>query len=434
MHQGTRLLTLALLAILLTAVRASAEQKIAFAQMSNGLVSADKNIASEGQTVVLTVVPAEGYLLQYGSLLVEKIVGSDEGDYAGHTPARRKTPGIGDFVSLKQTTPNTYEFQMPATDVEIRAAFIDVENCLELSIEATESSDATLAIEGVTLMAYRYGKDNTVVIEQINVPNDIGINDIAVYIPRTVTDKDGNTYDVTSVSPYAIYGQTNISDIFLPDTDNPLVIAENAFRLDDKTGDAHQIATIHTPLALLDDYALMLSLAEHYATSHIRATARTFHRYWTFSCGVDVKLPGNIRTYICHRVEGNRAEIIQMDGQELLADGQMVNVVKANNGILIGTDDEEGGAYEVIACPSEDRPSGMLPSTVNAHTYKDNLLEPVIQQCHYDGIDGCYVLSGNQFYKILQETSDVCVPACKAIIHLEKTKTRSLGISTDKTN
>ena len=124
-HQKTRLLMLVLLALLLTAARASAQKTVSFAQMANGTVTASHTIATEGQTVSVTVVPDEGYQLKEGSLLVEKTTNPSDADRPQQS--RRRAPGVGGYVSVTRTDTYTYTFLMPETDVLVTATF-ELEN------------------------------------------------------------------------------------------------------------------------------------------------------------------------------------------------------------------------------------------------------------------------------------------------------------------
>ena len=148
MHQKTRLLMLALLALLLTAVRASAQKTVSFAQMANGTVTASRTVATEGQTVTLTVVPAEGYQLKEGSLLVEKTANPTDADRPQQS--RRRAPGVGGYVSVTQTAPDTYTFLMPGTDVLVTVTFIpqDQSGINETYSGANPSSRILYSLDG----------------------------------------------------------------------------------------------------------------------------------------------------------------------------------------------------------------------------------------------------------------------------------------------
>jgi hypothetical protein len=64
-------------------------------------------------------------------------------------------------------------------------------------------------------------------------------------------DVYGETYKVTIIADNLLKDQTDVTDIHLPDTEEPLKIGKDALKIDDET-----VATIHSPLALLDDYAI----------------------------------------------------------------------------------------------------------------------------------------------------------------------------------
>ena len=75
-----------------------------------------------------------------------------------------------------------------------------------------------------------------------------------VTIPTTFT-ADGKTYKVVGIAANAFANAPNLTDIYMPDTEEPLVVAEGAIPAS---------VTVHTTLALLDDYALMPSLSESF--------------------------------------------------------------------------------------------------------------------------------------------------------------------------
>ena len=398
------MLILMLLAVMLPVAWASAQQKVTIAQTANGTIRADKSMANENEMVTLTIGPADGYQLRDGSLLVEKVVEADSGDRAIHT--RGTTLSIGDYVTTSKIADATYTFVMPATDVEVRASFRKV-GSVDVEIPAVETADTTQTVPGVTMEVGPTSDGQTFTVETVNMPADAQNEDITVIIPATVTGSNGRLYAISTVAADAFLGLTNVSDIVLPETEGPIVIEENAFRLDGKAGSDHRVARIHTPLALLDDYALMTALSENYARGKVQATAKAVHRYWTFSCGVDVRLPEGVKFYSCRQLDGESVEIVPLSG----------DIIAANNGVLMACADDHGNAYEMVAILSDAHPSGSVPSTGNARTYAGNQLEPVIQGTHYEA-GSYYVMASNAFHAILQENAEVRIPACKAVLHL----------------
>lgn len=349
---------LALLALWLPMAWAFAQHTINIAEMRNGQVAANKLVASDGEKVTLTVTARQGFSLEDGSLLVEKIAAPDEGDHASFAP--RRTPEVGGFVSLTQIGADTYEFVMPSRSVRVNARFCAASDTIYIS-------EGTTTIESGTFL-----------------------------------------------------GQTNVTDIYLPDTDEPIKIELGAFTLDYETGDGHHIPTIHVPLHLLDDYALMTALGENYQAGKVQATAKVPRQYWSFSCGVDVALPEGGRLYIVRGGSTSQVEIVEVENAK---------VIKANNGVLLACPDDNGNTYEMVAWPSANRPSGIHLSTGNAHNYEGNLLEPVIIGKHYEAGSGYYILARNQFHRIVHEGVSAKVPPCKAVLRLQNNMTtRSLSI------
>lgn len=80
------------------------------AECEHGTITPDRDIAAEGDTVTLTVIPDHGYRL------VELVI--DNGKRNAPTRVRAKAP-----VSYDEVNKNTYTFIMPAAPVTIQATF-----------------------------------------------------------------------------------------------------------------------------------------------------------------------------------------------------------------------------------------------------------------------------------------------------------------------
>ena len=96
---------------------------IQVSDMTNGQVLASKRIAQRGEEVTLTVTPAEGYEL--GALTV--------------------TDRNGETVTLNQQTDGTYTFVMPASNVTIRATFVETAPA-EPTLPFTDAGSARLVL------------------------------------------------------------------------------------------------------------------------------------------------------------------------------------------------------------------------------------------------------------------------------------------------
>lgn len=398
-----RICTLALLALMVPVAWASADRKVVVGQTENGTVTPDQTTAEAGATVTLTVAADAGYELNVLSLTVERLGDAGSADVV---KAKRRAPGVGGFLTTKQTGEQTYSFEMPDADVLVSAAFVTERERVTID-GLTTSGDQT--VTGITASIVPGDDDGEATIERINVPVDLQDTDITIYIPATVTDQNGNTLQVTTLATGALTGYSHVTDIYLPDTEEPLTIEDGALLLDYNTGSDHQVARIHTPLALLADYALMPALQENYEGGKVQATATAVHSYWTFSCGVDVEVPEGIRFYTCRQDNSGSVTLMK----------QYASTIKANNGVIMECASDEGGSYEMVAKPSAALPTGTPVSTENARSYDGNLLEPVIRGTHYDA-GGYYIMYNNEFYAILQEGAEVRLPACKAVLHLSE--------------
>ena len=241
-------------------------------------------------------------------------------------------------------------------------------------------------------------------------------------IPSTIGE-----YTVVAIVAGAFAGRTDVTDIYLPETDEPVEIGANALKIDDT-----HVATVHTPLSLLDDYALNTQLKQNFEAGKVTAVITAPNKYWTFSCGVDVLVPDGVGVYTCQLNSSKTAiEITQIDDLQLTVGDK--KVIKANNGVLVACIDGTGGnAYSIVA-NSGGQESGTTPATTDAKSYGlDNQLEPVIEAANYAS-GNYYVLKDNEFHPIIDNSSKV--PACKAVLKLSLTVagTRGFIIEEDDT-
>ena len=195
-----------------------------------------------------------------------------------------------------------------------------------------------------------------------------------------------------------------VTKVILPDTEEALTVEDGAMKPDGKPID------VQTPLALLDDYALMNAMKENYEANKVTAKATAPARFWTFSSGVDVLVPEGVTVYRAFNDNGN---IRILPIEEANASG----IIKANNGVLLSCDEMKGGkAYEFVANPSGPK-SGTTPATTDACSYEGNSMVPVIEAKNY--ASGQYlILKNNEFHTIANNNSKV--PACKAVFDINK--------------
>lgn len=403
MRLKAKIILLVLLTVML-AVPALADQKVTITAQVNGTITVDKQTAASGEMVTLTVSPAEGYRLKNGGLMVEQLIDTSDGDIP--VLNRSAAPTVGSLLPVNRVSQDTYTFTMPAYDVEVSGAFTKIEDEDNTVVIPAINSETDQDVAGVT-MAVTIGDDGSAQVDEIIIPQTLFGTSLTVEIPSTVKDATGKELVVTKIAENALAGQTNVTDIYLPETETPLEIAIGALTIDKLEGDEHHVAKVHTPLALLDDYALMEALNENYEAGKVMAMAKAVHKYWTFSCGVDVRIPDDVTFYTCSLLDDENIEIVEQNGK----------VVKANNGVLIACANDEGNAYEMVASPSEERPSGTSPATYDAKSYKGNLLQPVLESAHY-GEGGYFIMSNNEFHPIIQEGTEARIPACKAVLFM----------------
>jgi hypothetical protein len=244
--------------------------------------------------------------------------------------------------------------------------------------------------------------EKTVTITNIIIPQSYDNEQLIIPIPESVAG-----YKVTALGDGIMDGMNNVTDVYLPETAKPLAIGENALP---------KTANIHTPLALLDDYALMANLKANYEGLKISANVIPANRMWTFSSGVDCVLPDGVLAYTAYIAEDMVPHIADIEEADLqLADGR--RGIKANNGVLIACTNGRGGdTYEIVASPG-NQPSGSEPARTDAKSYQGNQLEPVIEAKNY-GAGEYLVLKENKFHSIAANNS--MVKACKAVLRIKK--------------
>ena len=207
-----------------------------------------------------------------------------------------------------------------------------------------------------------------------------------------------------------------ITELVLPETEKPLIIGTNAFKVDDLPADDpnHRVVTIVTSLPLLADYALNKNIQENFEAGKVKATVTAPNHYWTFSCGVDVLVPHGLSVYTCEMDNSEKVNKTLITDTDLLVNGKCI--IKANNGVLVACADGTN-VYDVVAS-SGNQVSGSTPVTYDAKSYgPNNLLEPVIVSKNYNAND-YLVLKDNEFHPILDNAS--MVPACKAVLRKPK--------------
>ena len=304
---------------------------------------------------------------------------------------------------------------------------------LKSDLKSARSNDMIQDITVVTEDGQKIESEVTIEIDEekqevtvtaVSVPESEGDEETegVVAIPAVITI-DGEEYPVTEIADNAFAGKTDITDIYLPETEEPIKLGTDALKIDDEN-----IANIHTPLALLDDYALNKELEENFKAGKVSAVVTAPNKYWTFSCGVDVVVPEGVSVYTCQLNEDGTAVVKTQIPEEKLLVGSK-RIIKANNGVLVAsTDGSDSNAYEIVANPG-GQASGTTPATTDLKSYgEDNLLEPVIVSKNYAAGD-YYVLYDNEFHYILDNTSRV--PACKAVLKKPAgvAASRSLGIT-----
>lgn len=353
--------------------------------LTDDMVTLDKEsftYTGEKQMPVVTV--SDGDIMTVNDYVVTNNGGTEEGTY------EVKVEGKNNYTG---TVTKTYT--IVKSDINV-----DVPTTGGEGGDDPDVKDVTLTLTGTG-----DGEgDNGAVVTGVIVPESDQSKDLGITIPATVT-VNGQTYQVTGLGSGCFAGVDNLSDIYLPDTEEPLTIGENAIPANTK---------VHTPLALLDDYALMPTMAEHFKAGKVMTTVTAKNRYWTFSCGVDVCVPDGVTVYAVHERSNTSVALVQLTEYELMLGGQPV--IKANNGVLIAG---SGSTDYTLVASAKRMTSGTQIGTYDSKDYgPQNLLVPVIVPTHFES-GNYYVMKDNQFRSIKQDAEDVKVPACKAVLYLE---------------
>ena len=244
--------------------------------------------------------------------------------------------------------------------------------------------------------------------------NEVKVSDIktteseSVTIPETCTI-NGQTYTITGIADGAFANASNLKDLYLPETEEPLTIGKDAIPA---------AANVHVPLSLLAEYALMPTMAESFRNGKVMTTVKAKNRYWTFASGVDVYVPEGLDVYIAREHNDYSVSIIQLTDNELAVGGQ--RVIKANNGVLINSSGNDT-PYTFVACPKRMTSGTAITTDDNKDYGLRNCLIPVIVATHFES-GNYYFMKNNEFYRITDESEDIKVPAGKAVLYLKSAK------------
>ena len=351
-------------------------------------------------------VPADGYELT-GNKAKDAgnytATATGKGNYAGTATAawviKENDPKAD--VDAKETTDDAENDGKDVDDVKMEMAV--AENA------ATEVHTETREVENPET-----GQTETVevtvipvVLESISIPATATAQEITVTVPSEIVN--GNViYQVTEIKADAFKqaeGSTQkVTKIILPETEEPLKIAEGALKPDG------ELLEVVTPLALLDDYATTETMQETFEAKKISATVTAPNKFWTFSSGVDCILPESVSAYKAIWDEG-QPRIVELTADEL---GDK-RIIKANNGVLIAS--EKGNAYEIVANPGNQDKNTKLDPDKDANSYEGNCLMPTIESHNFTPASNYLIMKDNKFHTM---SGSGKVPACKAVFSLVK--------------
>ena len=300
-----------------------------------------------------------------------------------------------------ETEPGTYTVTVTGkTNFQgsVTADFVIKDQVVDGDAKETETGEEVDDID-MTVSVVDRNKQTLSIDEITETTASASGENIIVNIPAQV-----NGWRVAKVGANAMFALNNVTDIYMPDTEEPIEI---------EAGAIPTMSTIHTTLALLDDYALMASLQPNYEATKVLTTVTPANKYWTLGTGCDVILPEGVDAYVV-KVKNTAEVATEIIPEEMLQRGNE-RIIKANNGVLLLG--EAGKSYDLWAYSGRIA-SGMPVATSDNKDYgSDNVLEPVVEKKHYDA-GHYFVLQNNEFHSILVEGDEVKVPAGKAVLHL----------------
>ena len=299
-------------------------------------------------------------------------------------------PGIYDVVAMgigNYTGTITKTFKIERSDISI-----------DITAEDSEHGEF-----GVKLIVSQISEENqNVRVTGITIPEADKSKVMTLKIPATV-EAEGVIYPITEIAAGAFADVEQLSDLYLPETEDALTVGNNAIPA---------TTTVHTSLALLDDYALMPSLDVNFRVGKVMTTVIPKNQFWTFSSGVDVYVPEGVTVFTVQERSNTAVAIVELTNSVLTSSG--TRMIKSNNGVLLQGSNQ--ASYDVVACPRR-MSSGTVISTSDHKDYgEENCLVPVIEATHYE--TDYYILKNNKFCSIRLESADVKVPAGKAVLYL----------------
>ena len=396
-----------ILALALAAMTASAKEaesyKLTVGESEKGKIAflvggSEVKSAPEGAAVTMEITPQGGYV-------VKEVTNSL---YTDWNSARAQAIDITTSVEMKKVTENVYTFTMPRANVEVNVTYD-----IEIPTPAEDKKDEEKKVTDVKLDMEPAGAPQSV--GEITI---IPVSITGVEVPQTApqeivvkvaaqTQVGNNIFLVREIKDNAF--KTNdqnvkVTKVILPDTEEALTVEAGAMSPDGAP------IEVQTPLALLDDYALMQSLKDNFEGKLITATAQAPQRFWTFSSGVDVIVPAGVTVYRAFMQDG-AIRTLPIDK------ANNSGIILANNGVILSCNSMTGGAdYTFVANPGNQQ-SGTTPATTDACSYEGNSMVPTIVANNYKPADRYLILKDNEFHTM---SANGQVPACKAVFDKEK--------------
>ena len=395
-----------ILALALAAMTASAKEaesyKLTVGESEKGTVTflvegSEEKAAAEGAAVTMQITPQGGYV-------VKKVTNSL---YTDWNSARAQAIDITTSVEMKKVTDNVYTFTMPRANVEVNVTYD-----IEIPTPAEDKKDEEKKVTDVKLDMEPAGAPQSVG-EITIIPVSITGVEVPATAPQEIvvkvaaqTQVGNNIFLVREIKDNAFKtndANVKVTKVILPDTEEALLVEDGAMKPDGKP------IEVQTPLALLDDYALMQSLKDNFEGKLITATAQAPQRFWTFSSGVDVIVPAGVTVYRAFMQDG-AIRTLPIDK------ANNSGIILANNGVILSCNSLTGGAdYTFVANPGNQQ-SGTTPAMTDACSYEGNSMVPTIVGTNYPE-ERYLMMKNNEFHTMSANGKG---PACKAVFDKEK--------------
>ena len=203
-----------------------------------------------------------------------------------------------------------------------------------------------------------------------------------------------------SIDEGAFAGTTGVTDIYL-NSSKKVALQQDALTIPDG------VATIHTPIDLLGDYALDAALKDNFEAGKVQSDVYLRGGLNTFCSTVDVLVPDVVEAV--YTATTNADGVLLNEVLDLDVNGE--DAILAGNGVIL--ESSVWGTVPFVAWNGRML-SNDAPVKSQQWSYGANELVPVFAETHFDPAT-VYVLNDGQF-KAVNDDDTSKVPAGKAVL------------------